>query len=85
MTVPNDIAFRNLRKRIDQAETQPDVSDAYSVDGFQVIGSRRTGWTVATGTADRTTFDTAAVSTEELAQRVKALIDDLIAHGLIGT
>lgn len=31
-----------------------------------------------TGTASRATFDTATVTTEQLAQRVKALIDDLM-------
>jgi hypothetical protein len=52
--------------------------------GTQVVSSRKTGWTAATGTATRTTFDTATVTTELLAQRVKALLDDLISHGLIG-
>jgi hypothetical protein len=57
---------------------------AYKCDGVQVLQTRKTGWTAATGTATRTTFDTATVSTEQLAQRLKALIDDLIAHGMIG-
>ena len=52
--------------------------------GTQVVAARQTGWTAATGTATRTTFATASVTTEQLAQAVKALIDDLIAHGLIG-
>ena len=51
----------------------------------RVVGARVTGWAAATGTATRTTFDTATVTLPLLAQRVKALIDDLIAHGLIGT
>lgn len=55
-----------------------------SKGGVQVVGARRTGWTAAGGTAARTAFDTASVTTEALAQRVKALIDDLTAHGLIG-
>ena len=53
-------------------------------NGVQLLGSRRTGWAAATGTATRTTFDTATVTTALLAQRVKALIDDLTLHGLIG-
>lgn len=36
-----------------------------------------TPWATATGTASRATFDTATVTLPELAQRVKALIDDL--------
>ena len=60
----------------------------YQVNSLQVIGTRKTGWSTATGTATRTTFDTTTVTTQQLAERVKALIDDLHAtagHGLIGT
>jgi hypothetical protein len=50
--------------------------------------AQKTGWGAATGTATRTTFDTTTVTTEQLAQRVKALIDDLhstAGYGLITT
>lgn len=53
----------------------------------QVLTTRRIGWQVPTGTATRTAFDTATVTLPQLAERVKALIDDLHAnagHGLIG-
>lgn len=53
--------------------------------GTQVITSRRTGWGAPTGTATRTTFATGGVTLPQLAERVKALIDDLTTHGLIGT
>ena len=36
-----------------------------------------TGWSSPTGTATKTAFDTASVTTEELAERVKAIIDAL--------
>jgi hypothetical protein len=42
------------------------------------------GWTAATGTATRTTFVTGSVTLPVLAEHVKALIDDLIARGLLG-
>ena len=42
-----------------------------------------TGWAAATGTATRTTFATSTVTVEQLAQRVKALIDDLITLGVL--
>jgi hypothetical protein len=61
-----------------------DFTGNLNILGTQVVTSRRTGWTAATGTADRTTFATSTVTTEQLAERVKALIDDLITHGLIG-
>lgn len=44
-----------------------------------------TGWGAATGTATRTTFVTSTVTTAQLAERVKALIDDLTLQGKIGT
>lgn len=64
----------------------PNVGLEYA--GNKVLAARKTGWATATGTATRTTFDTATVTTAQLAERVKALIDDLHAtagHGIIGT
>jgi hypothetical protein len=63
-------------------------NSALRSNGTKVIGPRKTGWAVATGTATRTAFDTTTVTTAQLAERVKALIDDLhgtAGHGLIGT
>lgn len=57
---------------------------ALAVNGNQVIGGRITGWGAATGTATRTSFSTSGVTTAQLAEHVKALIDDLLNHGLIG-
>lgn len=54
------------------------------IGGLLTVRDRRTGWTAPTGTATRTAFDTATVTTAQLAERVKALIDNLISHGLIG-
>lgn len=58
---------------------------SFLVSGTQVVGARKVGWAAATGTATRTTFATTSVTLPQLAEHVKALIDDLIAHGLIGT
>ena len=46
--------------------------------------AQSTGWGTPTGTATKTTFDTATVTTAQLAERVKALLDYLIARGDIG-
>lgn len=54
------------------------------IQGDQVLTNRQTGWTSPTGTAVRTSFNTATVTLPQLAERVKALIDDLTTHGLIG-
>lgn len=62
-----------------------DTSNGYKVGSSTVVGSRKIGWAAPSGTATRTTFDTGTVTTEQLAERVKGLIDDLISHGLIGT
>jgi uncharacterized membrane protein YeaQ/YmgE (transglycosylase-associated protein family) len=57
---------------------------SFVVGTNQVVSSRRTGWSAPTGTATRTTFATSTVTLPQLAERVKALIDDLMSHGLIG-
>jgi hypothetical protein len=51
----------------------------------QLLTDRRTGWGAPTGTATRTTFASGSVTLPQLAERVKALIDDLTTHGLIGS
>jgi hypothetical protein len=71
-------------------QTQPSTPGeiaavAYKVGANQVVGARITGWGAPTGTATRTTFATGSVTTAQLAERVKALIDDLTTHGVIGT
>ena len=58
---------------------------ALQANGAQVVAARRTGWGAPTGTATRSAFATGSVTTAQLAERVKALVDDLIAHGLIGS
>jgi hypothetical protein len=62
-----------------------DVGGEYRIDGVRVTGNRRTGWGAPTGIASRATFETSGATVGQLAQRLKALIDDLIAHGLIGS
>ncbi|BBD56498.1 hypothetical protein NIES204_38280 [Planktothrix agardhii NIES-204] len=57
---------------------------SFVVGTNQVVSARRTGWAAPTGTATRTTFAPATVTLPQLAERVKALIDDLMSHGLIG-
>lgn len=56
-----------------------------SISGTQVIGARITGWTACTGTPSRAGFDTSTADVTSLAQTLKALIDDLETHGVIGT
>jgi len=57
----------------------------YKIGTFQVVGARKTGWVAPTGTATRTAFATTTVTLPQLAEALKALIDDLTLHGLIGT
>lgn len=74
-------------RRIPMLEQATHVLDAggYKTNALQVLGARRTGWAAPSGTATRTTFATGSVTLPQLAERVKALIDDFIAHGAIGT
>ena len=60
------------------------LSGQLLVDNVQVVSNRVTGWGAPTGIADRTTFDTATATTLSNAEHLKALIDDLRTHGLIG-
>jgi hypothetical protein len=57
---------------------------AMLVGANQVVAARRTGWTLTTGALSRATFDTATVTTQQLAQAFAALQQDMFAHGLIG-
>jgi hypothetical protein len=56
----------------------------YKVNATQVVAARITGWSAATNTKSKATFDTTTVTTAALAARVGQLLDDLITHGLIG-
>lgn len=71
-----------------QGLTDPGLSKVnatgYNVSNTAVVGARDTGWTAPTGTATKTTFDTATVTLPQLAEHVKALLDALTTHGLIG-
>jgi hypothetical protein len=57
------------------------------VGANQVVGARKTGWALPTGTISRATFDTATVTTAQLAQRVYGMLTDFYStagHGLLG-
>lgn len=62
------------------------IAGSYFLDGTQVVSNRVTGYTNAmTGTANRaTSYDTGTITLVQLAERVKAVTDDLRTHGLIG-
>jgi hypothetical protein len=56
-------------------------------NNVQLLAAQQTGWTAPTGTADKSGFDadSGTLSLAEVAGALKALIDDLMTHGLIGT
>jgi hypothetical protein len=63
----------------------PKGSGRIQYDGTQILGPRITNYSAMTGTANRATvLDTATVTLSQLAQRIKALQEDLTTHGLIG-
>lgn len=84
----NDIAFdfRNNNIPIIRIFGNGSITSSshFSVGSNQVVSSRKTGWIAPTGTASRATFATSTITLSQLAERVKALIDDLMSHGLIG-
>jgi hypothetical protein len=75
-----DSALTAIRFGLTQGST-PEIH----LNSTRVVTTRRTGWGAPTGTATRAAFDTASATTLQLAERLKALIDDLTAHGLIGS
>lgn len=91
ITAASESAYKVMRRpstsanQINNFVGDVKVSDDIYRGDDQVVTARQTGWSAATGTADRTTFATGTVTTEELAERVKAIIDDLTTHGLIGS
>jgi hypothetical protein len=84
--VVNGTATLQLTSTVVQANGHVNLASGkvLGVDNTQVVTSRRTGWAAPTGTPTRSTFDTGSVTLPQLAERVKALIDDLTTHGLIG-
>jgi hypothetical protein len=57
------------------------ISERKVAEVLRRVLSNAPEYVAPTGTASRATFDTTTVTTAQLAQRVKALIDDL----MIGT
>lgn len=60
------------------------IATAYQIAGVQVVNSQKTGWSAWTGSATRSTKDTTTATLANVAEALKALLDDLLAHGLIG-
>jgi hypothetical protein len=58
------------------------ASDGVLANGVTL--ARSAGWGAPTGTATRAPFDTRTATPQQLAERLKALIDDLTARGLLG-
>jgi hypothetical protein len=92
MTADNNITYsgtsRDYLRRTNSTVFFDRQDDALYVNNGKVVGGRKSGWTPASGTATRSTFATSSVTLPQLAERVKALIDDLHAtagHGLIGS
>ena len=57
----------------------------YMFNGTAVVQARVTGYTAMTNTLNRATaYDSTTITLAQLASRVKAIQDDLTAHGLIG-
>ncbi|WP_156150624.1 hypothetical protein [Hyphomicrobium sp. 99] len=55
------------------------------VNNVKVVGARDTGWSAWTGTGSKASKDVSTATTAECAAAIKAIIDALTTHGLIGT
>lgn len=70
--------------------TTIDVLTAIKINGNQVIGARKTGWTLPTSTKTRSNADYSTLTLAQLAEVVAALVNDLHSsgggtHGLLTT
>jgi hypothetical protein len=54
----------------------------YRFNNVKVMDARKTGWAVQTGVATRTDFNPAVLA--EVSATLKALVQDLTSHGMIG-
>lgn len=81
-----EIHFTRIGTRVGSGAAPTTSSHEYHVDGNRVVGARRSGWALPAGPSNKATFDSASstLTVQQLAERLKALIEDLTAHGLIG-
>lgn len=78
----SDVDRLNIRTL--KRDGQQNVLHSYAVAGTKVVGPQDPGWGLPTGIGTKASFDTATVTHEQLAERVKALTDALLNHGLLG-
>jgi len=60
------------------------LTGVLNVDGVQVVKERETGWTAPTGTASKAGYAEGTATLTQVAQTLKAVVDALVGHGLIG-
>lgn len=84
---PEGPLFQLIQIGADLVELKSSPTEANAglvIAGIRVMGKQIGGWGAPTGTPTRTSFDTTTVTLPQLAERVKALIDDQMEHGNIG-
>ena len=65
--------LENVKERLSNIETRLATIEIK----LSVVASTEDKWAIPTGTSTRDAYDTATVTTAELAERVRALIEDL--------
>jgi len=90
----NNLSLDNANRRVGIKNAAPaheldvtgeiNASVAHRTAGTQVVGPRKTGWSAWTGTPTRSSKATSTATLANVAEALKALLDDLISHGLIG-
>lgn len=80
---PNRIIMANG----DSCRVSFDVSASPKINvlGKKVVGERLLGWSPMAGTSIKGGFDTATIDLPHLAQVVKAVVDAMTTHGLVGS
>lgn len=84
LTVVQPLTVGPAATPANQVQLSPGATPVLNIGNGQVVTKRQTGWTVGTGTPQKSTFATGTVTLAQLAGVVLSLQTDLITHGLIG-
>lgn len=84
-TTPNSTSNYSIRASNERVGFTVSASPTLHLNSTQVVATRQTGWGTPTATQDKTTFANGGVTTfTQVEQRLSAIINVLITHGLIG-
>lgn len=83
--IPDTTSNYSIRSSTERVGFTVSATPTLHLNGTQVVATRQTGWGTPTATQDKTTFANGGITTfTQVEQRLSAIINALITHGLIG-